>query len=226
MAVTRTRDSGDRAGGAAEPQRGRGRPQVRSDDETRAVITEAARHEFAGSGFAGTSMDGVARAAGVSTKTLYRLFPNKVTLFEAMVTERIDAFVSVVKLRACDGGDVEAALAEALTICGELMLDGEVIALQRVIIGESDKFPDIAETFFNKAITRTQAALADWLRVQQKRGTVALDDADAAAGMLLGMLAFQPQRAVMFGHLDPPSGPQLVHRAKACAALFLAGCRR
>ena len=58
-----------------------------------------------------------------------------------------------VKLRACDGGDVEAALAEALLMCGELMLDGEVIALQRVIAGESDKFPDIAEAFFTKAIT-------------------------------------------------------------------------
>jgi len=210
----------------AEPQRGRGRPQVRCDDETRAVIIAAARKAFAANGFAGTGMDSIARTAGVSTKTLYRLFPNKVTLFEAMVSERIDAFVSVVKLRACDGGDVEAALAEALTICGELILDGEVIALQRVIIGESDKFPDIAETFFKNAITPTQGALADWLRVQAKRGTIALDDADAAAGMLLGMLAFQPQRAVMFGHLRPPSRKELERRAKSCAALFLKGCRR
>lgn len=223
MAVTKVRGS---VGEAAKPQRSRGRPQQRCDEETRAVIITAARKEFAGNGFAGTGTDSIARAAGVSTKTLYRLFPNKVALFEAMVTDRIDAFVSVVKLRACDGGDVEAALAEALMVCGELMLDGEVIALQRVVIGESDKFPDIAETFFNKAITRTQGTLADWLRAQQKRGTIALDDTDAAAGMLLGMLALQPQRAVMFGHRPPPSRKELEQRAKACAALFLEGCRR
>ena len=125
------------------------------------------------------------------------------------------------KLRACDGGDVETALAEALLMCGELMLDGEVIALQRVVAGESDKFPDIAETFFHKAITRTQGALADWLRVQVKRGTIALDDADVAAGMLLGMLALQPLRAAMFGHKPPPSRNELEQRAKTCAALFL-----
>jgi hypothetical protein len=73
---------------------------------------------------------------------------------------------------------------------------------------------------------RTQGALADWLRVQVKRGTIALDDVDAAAGMLLGMLALQPQRAVMFGHRPPPSRSELEQRAKGCAALFLRGCRR
>jgi AcrR family transcriptional regulator len=208
------------------PQRGRGRPQLRCDEETRAVIVDAARHGFAANGFAGTGMDSVARAAGVSTKTLYRLFPNKVALFEGMVTERTETLVSIVKLRACDGGDVEAALGDALVMCGELMLDGEVIALQRVIAGESDKFPDIAEAFFNKAIMRTQGALADWLRVQVKRGTIALDDAEVGAGMLLGMLALQPLRAAMFGHRPPPSQQEIAQRAKACATLFLRGCRR
>src|SRR5580693_5780395 len=119
MAVTKMRD-GKTASVAAEPQRGRGRPQLRCDEETRAVIVDAARHAFAANGFAGTGMDSVARAAGVSTKTLYRLFPNKQALFDAMVMERTDALVSTVKLRACDGGDVEAALSEALQVCGEL----------------------------------------------------------------------------------------------------------
>jgi AcrR family transcriptional regulator len=221
MAITKPGNSED-----CGPQRGRGRPQARCDEETRAVIVDAARHAFAANGFAGTGMDSVARAAGVSTKTLYRLFPNKVALFEGMVTERTDTLVSTVKLRACDGGDVEAALAEALVMCGELMLDGEVIALQRVVAGESDKFPDIAETFFNKAIMRTQGALADWLRVQVKRGTIAVDDVDIAAGMLLGMLALQPLRAAMFGHRPPPNRSEIEQRAKACGALFLKGCRR
>ena len=224
MAITKMRE--EEAGSAAEQARGRGRPQQRCDEETRAVIVEAARHAFAANGFAGTSTDALARSAGVSTKTLYRLFPTKAVLFEAMVTDRTDALVSTVKLRACDGGDVEAALAEALMRCGELMLDGEVIALQRVIAGESDKFPEIAETFFNKAIMRIQGALADWLRVQVKRGTIAVDDADIAAGMLLGMLALQPLRATMFGHRSAPSGTEIEQRAKTCAALFLKGCRR
>src|ERR1700674_2727009 len=86
-----------------EVRRGRGRPQARCDEETRAVIFDAARHEFAASGYAATNMESVARRAGVSTKTLYRLIPNKAALFEAMITSRIDTFASVVRVRACDG---------------------------------------------------------------------------------------------------------------------------
>src|SRR6201999_1235081 len=215
MAITKPGNSEE-----CGPQRGRGRPQIRCDEETRAVIVDAARHAFAANGFAGTSTDALARSAGVSTKTLYRLFPTKAVLFEGMVTERTETLVSTVKLRACDGGDVEPALAEALLMCGDLMLDGEVIALQRVIAGESDKFPDIAEAFFTKTITPTQGALAGWLRVQVKRGTIAVYDVDVAAGMLLGMLALQPLRAAMFGHKPAPTRKEIERRAKACAALF------
>jgi AcrR family transcriptional regulator len=211
---------------AAPPQRSRGRPQLRSDEETRALIAQAARSEFAASGYATTGMESVARRAGISTKTLYRLIPNKAALFEAMVTDRIDRFASVVKLRACQGRDIDTALTEALIVCGELMLDGEVIALQRTILAESDKFPEVAETFFHKAIRRTEETLAGWLRAQQARGLLQIDDAAVTAGMLLGMLVFQPQRAVMFGHTPPPSAEEIARRAKACATLFLEGCRR
>jgi hypothetical protein len=113
-----------------------------------------------------------------------------------------------------------------LLVCAELLLDGEVIALQRVILGDSAKFPEIAETFYHKAIRRTEDALAHWLRAQQARASIRLDDAQSAAGMLLGMLAFQPQRGVMFGHKPPPSRQEIEHRARSCAALFLLGCRR
>jgi AcrR family transcriptional regulator len=211
---------------AAPPQRSRGRPQLRSEEETRALIAQAARSEFAASGYATTGMESVARRAGISTKTLYRLIPNKAALFEAMVTDRIDRFASVVKLRACQGRDIDTALTEALIVCGELILDGEVIALQRTILAESDKFPEVAETFFHKAIRRTEETLAGWLRAQQARGLLQIDDAAVTAGMLLGMLVFQPQRAVMFGHTPPPSAEEIARRAKACATLFLEGCRR
>ncbi|MEI9926136.1 MAG: helix-turn-helix domain-containing protein [Bradyrhizobium sp.] len=68
---------------------GRGRPQLRSDEETRGIIYDAARHEFAANGYAATSTETVARRAGISTKTLYRLVPNKAALFEAMVSDRL-----------------------------------------------------------------------------------------------------------------------------------------
>ena len=46
----------------SEERRGRGRPQARPDEETRTVILNAARQEFAASGYAATSMESVAVA--------------------------------------------------------------------------------------------------------------------------------------------------------------------
>ncbi len=206
-------------------RRGRGRPPLRTDQETIAILLDAARPEFASRGFAATSMEDVARRAGVSTKTLYRLVPSKQALFEAMVTDRMDRFVSGVRLRACDGSNVKGAMREALIACGELILDGEVIALQRMILADSDKVPGIAESFYKSAMRRTVATLGKWLRTQEERGLITLNgmEPETSAGMLLGMLAFEPQRAVMFGHQPPLSRDELEQRAAACVTMFLCG---
>jgi AcrR family transcriptional regulator len=210
---------------STQDRRCRGRPQVRPDDETRRIIYEAARHEFAGSGYAATCMDAVARRAGISTKTLYRLVPNKASLFEGMVSDRLDRLVYEVNLHAADHTDIEEALRTALMACGDLALDGEVIALQRMLLQEAGKFSEIGKAFYTNAIQRTAKALADWLRVQQKRGMIALDDVDEAAGMLLGMLTSAPRHAAMFGGVPLPSRAQIEARVRSCAALFLRGCQ-
>ncbi len=134
-----------------QERRCRGRPQVRPDEETRRIIYEAARQEFAGSGYAATSMEAVARRAGVSTKTLYRLVPNKASLFEGMVSDRLDRFVYEVNLHAADHTDLEQALHAALIASADLALDEEVIALQRMVLQESGKFSDIAGAFYTNA---------------------------------------------------------------------------
>jgi AcrR family transcriptional regulator len=206
-------------------RRCRGRPQVRSDGETRQIIFEAARHEFAANGYAATSIETVARRAGVSTKTLYRLIPNKAALFEAMVADRLDRFLAAVNLHAVDDADIEQALYAALMACADLALDPEVVALQRMVLQETGKFSDIAPTFYRNGPQRTVTALADWLRVQQKRGLIALDDIDEAAGMLLGMATSAPQRAAIFGGQPLPPRSQIEARLRRCAKLFLRGCR-
>jgi AcrR family transcriptional regulator len=208
-----------------QDRRCRGRPQVRPDDETRQIIYEAARHAFADGGYAATSMEAVARRAGVSTRTLYRLIPNKASLFDGMVTDRLDRTLASVDLNAIDHAEIGEALYAALMACAELTLDEEVIALQRMVLQEAGKFSDIAGMFYKNGIQRITAALADWLRVQQKRGLIDLDDIEEAAGMLLGMVASAPRRAAMFGGVPLPPRSQIEARVRRCAALFLRGCQ-
>jgi AcrR family transcriptional regulator len=208
-----------------QARRCRGRPQVRPDDETRQMIYEAASHEFAGGGYAAPSLEAVARRAGVSTKTLYRLIPNKASLFDGMVTNRLDRTLASLDLQAIDHAEIEEALYAVLMACAELTLDGEVIALQRMVLQETGKFSDIAGIFYKNGIQRIASALADWLRTQQKHGLIHLDDIDEAAGMLLGMVGSAPRRAAMFGSIPLPPRSMIEGRVRRCVALFLRGCQ-
>jgi AcrR family transcriptional regulator len=205
--------------------RPRGRPPLRSDEETKQIVLDAARHAFAVDGFAATSTEELARRAGISTKTLYRLFPAKAVLFEAMCADRLDRLLSAVDLQANDELDIETGLRAALLACADLALDPEVVALQRMVLQESAAFPDLAANFYKNGISRTATTLARWLRVQVRKKLIALDDVDEAAGILIGMIASAPQRAAIYGGVPLPSRKDIERRARTCAALFLDGCR-
>jgi AcrR family transcriptional regulator len=206
-------------------RRCRGRPPLRSDEETTRIILDAARQAFAADGYAATSTEELARRAGISTRTLYRLFPAKAALFEAMCADRLDRLLSDIDLRTSADADIEDSLRGALLACTDLALDPEVVALQRMVLQESAAFPELAANFYRNGIARTAAALARWLRAQVKKKLIVVDDAEEAAGMLIGMVASAPQRAAIYGSVPLPSRKQIERRVRVAAAIFLDGCR-
>jgi len=206
--------------------RRRGRPPTRTDEETRHLIAEAARREFMASGYAGACMDDVAKGAGVSKKTLYRLIPAKADLFRTSVSDRIARFLLAVDEEAIGSLDLVAALERLVTEFGMLTLSGETIAIQKLVIAESDRFPELAATFYADAILATQAVIAEYLARQCALGTIELDDPHAAAGMLRGMMILEPQRAVMMGRAPIPTDAEIAERARVCVRLFLRGCMK
>jgi AcrR family transcriptional regulator len=205
--------------------RPRGRPPIRSDDETRRLIIEAAGQEFRQNGYAATCMNAVAQRAAISTKTLYRLIPTKAELFANVVSDRIGRFILAIDDEVLDALDLSAALEHILIAYGTLALDPEPIAINRLVIGESERFPEIAATFYKAAIARTNRAIESWLRRQCERGSLRLDDPEVASGMLRGMMVMEPQRAVMLGQRAAPDAAEIARRARFAAHMFLNGCR-
>lgn len=205
-------------------RRGPGRPSVRPDDETLRLIIQAAAQAFREGGYAGTGMAAVAQRAGVSTKTLYRLVPTKADLFKSVISDRIGRFMLAVD--EPDGGhlDLVAGLERMLIAYASLTLDPEVIAVYKLVLGECDRFPEVAQAFYEGAVKRTSDAMAGWLDRQRRRGLIAFDDPHTVAEMLRGMMSMEPQRAAMLGQAPVPDAAAIAERAKLCAALFLKGC--
>src|SRR5579859_2524228 len=77
--------------------------------ELERAILRAAAHELTESGYAGMSMDRVARRAGTNKNTIYRRWPNRAALGIAAYRE-----LSVATLRIPDTGDLRADVLELL----------------------------------------------------------------------------------------------------------------
>jgi AcrR family transcriptional regulator len=206
-------------------RRARGRPQLRSDQETLHLVVDAAAREFQANGYAATTMCVVAQRAGISTKTMYRLIPNKAELFKNVISDRIGLFMPKIDPDALDDYELAEAIERMLVAYGTLTLNEETIALMRLVLAECDRFPELAATFYDDAIMRTSTAMAGWLERQRARGLIKLDDPIAAATALRGMMVMEPQRAVMLGQRKAPDVDEIRARARFCAALFLRGCK-
>jgi AcrR family transcriptional regulator len=84
-----------RAGLPASPE-----PKLRADARrNRERVLRAARDAFAESGYA-VPLDEIAARAGVGAGTVYRHFPSKEALFEAVITARIEDLVADARARA------------------------------------------------------------------------------------------------------------------------------
>jgi len=205
-------------------RRGRGRPQLRSDQETLYLILRAAGQHFRADGYAGTSMSAVALSAGVSTKTLYRLIPNKEELLKRVVAERVGRFILEANDTDSGHADLLGDLERLLIAFGHLILDPDTLAVYRLVVSECGRFPEIGQTFHQNAVSPTTTYIAEWLERRCRAGQIKLEDPRMAAGILRGMMSNDPERSVMLRQASPPDAGQITQRAKQCARLFLEGC--
>jgi AcrR family transcriptional regulator len=89
----------------------RRRPAVRDGASQRVRLADAALHCIARQGIAKTTLDDVARAAGCSRATVYRVFPGgKDGLVSAVVDTEVARFFSALALRMGAASDLEHVL--------------------------------------------------------------------------------------------------------------------
>ena len=141
----------------------------------RAAIVDAARCAFLENGYASTSMDRIAAAAGVSIKTVYRHFDNKDDLFSAVMQAacRQDG--------ALEGWDDEPGErapsldrpwfskppGTALVMAGveylQHVLSAEQLALYRVVTQDAHRFPELGRRYREEVIEHRNAVFARYL---------------------------------------------------------------
>ncbi len=200
------------------------RSQLASDADLRRSMCAAGRAEILVNGYAATSLKEVARRAGIPLRTATRLMPTKLALFRGVIQDTMDQFLSRMA-SAVNGRDLLSSLEAILTDCACLVLDQTVLGLNRIVIAERGLFPEIADAFYSEGALRMPVALAAWLSLQSERRVIEVDDPQAVAKMLVGMVTSDLHRDAMLGRRLPAMIEEVVRiRARRCALLFLNGC--
>lgn len=132
----------------------RGRPTPSQAAAIDRNILSVARSLFLSRGYAITSMEAVAAAAGVSKGTLYARYASKSDLFTAIVAERVQAWA---ELSAGVISDPAASLEQRLLQRANVILDSiglpEVRAFDRLVQAEAQRFPELARDFYDHGYT-------------------------------------------------------------------------
>jgi len=160
---------------------------MQEDSAKKAQILDGARRVFLASGYEGASMSLIAREAGVSKGTLYVYFENKEALFAAFIeAECRDATANVFEILNGPG-----SIGEKLTSFGRLFLSFKLSrdphAIERLIIAESAKFPELGRAFYEAGPKRGIARLTDFLRRSIETGELDIDDPALAAEQFVGL---------------------------------------
>lgn len=156
----------------------RGRPP---DLRKRRAILGAASRLFLAHGFAGTRMEAVAAAAGVSKLTVYAHFADKEGLFQAIVRERCDAYNRPESFREYPRMQARAALTAIGTNLLDLLLSPIALQLHRVMIAEGTRRKKMAALFYAAGPERASAYFVAYLRHASEAGQLRIDDPERAA---------------------------------------------
>lgn len=149
-----------------------GRPK--SEQKAKAIMS-AATALFLAKGFQGTSMDAVARRAGVSKQTVYSHFANKEELFTACVRAKVASY-GFDEAAAVADEDLRTALLTIARRLIDLLCDPEVVAAHRVVMSEAVSQPRIATLFFESGPRRTVNSLCAYLAKQVEEGRLRIAD--------------------------------------------------
>jgi TetR/AcrR family transcriptional repressor of mexJK operon len=204
-------------------RRSGGRPTAQAAAQLETIILGAATTAFLADGYAATTIEAIARACGVAKRTIYARWSGKSALFLAVLERLMAKWLS-------DAGnwdasdDIETALDDAARHILAIALTPEAVALNRLLVAESARFPELPIMMHQAGAGEGTKRLAALLDRAIARGTLPPRDTVFAAEQFLHLVLTGPQqRALGLGPKFDEQQTEIWRRASV--ALFLTGMR-
>ena len=200
-----------------EPQSARGRARL-------AKILEAATELFLEVGYEQASIDAILVQSGGSKSTLYAYFPTKQDLFRSVIDNVVDNGDVGAALDIC--GNARGVLTEFAVRRQRVVLSPRHRAVLGLVVAERERFPDLAQIYWERGPHKSQRLLATYLEALKHREILAIDDAEEAAEFFVGMLFQHWHQSLFYVRMPSPSEALIRARAERAVARFWAAYRR
>ena len=123
-------------------------------------------------GYAGSSIEQVAAKAGAGKQTIYRRYPSKRSLFTAVLEDLAGGLTTRASLSQAPCTDPLAVLRETCRAVLEANTNPETVAIYRVLIAESQRFPKLVEDTANHISEPVTGLIRRLIRAARKRGQI------------------------------------------------------
>ncbi len=172
-------------------------------------------------GYEAASMDLIASEAKVAKQTIYNHFHSKDELFKEIISDMTTALVVPLSISQAAASTPRQLLQSFSHDFLKLMLQPSSLAMYRLIVAESVRVPELGTALYRSGAGRLLEKLSGYLAWETKRGRLSVDDTDAAAEMLVGMLTGRLRFRVLLGDMETPSDAELKKRATVVVSCFL-----
>ena len=199
----------------------RGRPTQEEARKLDLAVREAAVATFVENGYAGASMEAIARAAGITKRSLYARYADKRAVFADVIPWALARYTDAPTTAEIGDEDVETALITLGRASLERATHPENVRLKRIAFNEAALFPEFkvsAESMMWAGRTR---AVSEVLKHYAERGDIEVDDLELAAEHFLAMVEAVPARMADFGVFR--SKKQQERHLQYAVRLFLRG---
>ncbi|MGE7993664.1 TetR/AcrR family transcriptional regulator [Pseudomonas sp. NPDC089554] len=197
---------------------GPGRPK---DLAKREAILEAAKSLFLSLGYANTSMDAVAAAAGVSKLTVYSHFTDKQTLFGAAVMATCQSQLPDLIFELPEGVPLEQVLLNVAKGFQALISSDESVKLTRLIMALGSQDPSFAQFFYEAGPKLVLAEMEALLRCADERGLLRIDNPLRAAEHFFCLVKGAPDYRLLLGCAPALEGAAAETHVHEVVGLFM-----
>ena len=198
----------------------RGRPPLRSRDEQMSLLLDAAAAELGSGNFANVTMDAIARAAGISKKTLYQLVASKEELMSQLVARDLSTLELLLESGIDCAEDLLSELRMYLYLWARLTLSPLALGIYLMAAQGRENAPGIARIWYQEGAERCLNLLRGWLGKAAGKGLLAPADVELAVELIDALLISQPLKLFTLGVQQSWSDEQIGERVEVALGMF------